>query len=186
MIKVEVRFKNGNFLNALKRKGLNIPKLSKITGINITTLYNIAQLKRFPQSQILRDRISFALETSDELLFDYYKDLNLKDNKALSFEVLKESLISLENNKHEILQIPDNFEFPINKESFRKDLDRTLETLPKRDAEIFKKYFLEDKTILELSEEYKLTRERIRTIIEKSKRSIRLSSAGRHIKQYLG
>ena len=74
-------------------------------------------------------------------------------------------------------------------ESLRREIDRALATLSDRERDIVRLFFglgCQEKTLEEISEEFKLTRERVRQIKEKAIRRLRHSSRSKNFKAYLG
>jgi len=75
-------------------------------------------------------------------------------------------------------------------ESLKKEVDRALSTLTKRESEVVKLYFgLEHEhplTLEEIGEQFSLTRERVRQIKEKAIRRLRHASRSRALRTYLG
>jgi RNA polymerase primary sigma factor len=75
-------------------------------------------------------------------------------------------------------------------DSLSKEIDRVLSTLPEREAEIIRLYFgLEGKpsqTLEEISEEFNITRERIRQLKEKAIKRLKHISKDRVLKSYMG
>jgi len=86
----------------------------------------------------------------------------------------------------------DGFDTPDNdleKESLRKDIERSLSTLTLREGEVVKLYFgLNGKYPLSLDEigvKFDLTRERVRQIKEKAIRRMKHTSRSKMLKSYL-
>lgn len=75
-------------------------------------------------------------------------------------------------------------------DSLRKEIDRALTTLSKREGDILRCYFgLNDKppsTLEEIGEQFDLTRERVRQIKEKAIRRLKHTSRSKNLKMYLG
>ena len=75
-------------------------------------------------------------------------------------------------------------------ESLRTEIERALETLTPREADVIRLYFgLGDQhpmTLEEIGETFDLTRERVRQIKEKALRRLRKSSKSKILKSYLG
>jgi RNA polymerase primary sigma factor len=75
-------------------------------------------------------------------------------------------------------------------ESLRKEIDRAINTLTKREADVVKLYFgLNEKhpmTLEEIGEKFDLTRERVRQIKEKAIRRLKHTSRSKILKSYLG
>ena len=82
---------------------------------------------------------------------------------------------------------PDN---NLMQESLRKEVERALSTLNKREAEVVKLYFGLDQehplTLEEIGEQFNLTRERVRQIKEKAIKRLRHASRSRPLQTYLG
>jgi len=90
----------------------------------------------------------------------------------------------LENQE---LPSPDNF---LMNESLKIEVERALETLTEREAEVIKLYFGLGRehplTLEEIGEMFKLTRERVRQIKEKAIKRLRHASRSRPLRSYLG
>lgn len=75
-------------------------------------------------------------------------------------------------------------------DSLRKEIERALSTLSEREASIIRLYFgLNEKhphTLEEISEEFDLTRERVRQIKEKAIKRLKQSTRCKMLKSYLG
>ena len=74
-------------------------------------------------------------------------------------------------------------------ESLRREIDRALATLSDRERDIVRLFFglgCQEKTLEEISEEFKLTRERVRQIREKSIAKLRDSGYAKILMKYLG
>ncbi len=81
-------------------------------------------------------------------------------------------------------------ELDLNKESLRKDIDRSLATLTGREGDVVRLYYgLNGKhplTLEEIGDLFDLTRERVRQIKEKAIRRLKHTSRSRMLKTYLG
>jgi RNA polymerase primary sigma factor len=75
-------------------------------------------------------------------------------------------------------------------DSLRKDIERVLDKLAPREADIIKFYFglnsNHARTLAEISEEYNLTIERVRQIKARAIKKIKCTTIGRVLKTYLG
>ena len=75
-------------------------------------------------------------------------------------------------------------------ESLRKEVERALQTLSRREAEVVRLYFGLNRehplTLEEIGEKFNLTRERVRQIKEKAIRRLRHASRAKSLKSYLG
>jgi RNA polymerase primary sigma factor len=97
-----------------------------------------------------------------------------------------------ENSLLDILQDEDQIR-PDNglmSESLRREVERALSTLTKREADVLRFYFglggIPPLSLEEIGEKFGLTRERVRQIKEKSIRRLRNTSRSRALKVYLG
>jgi RNA polymerase primary sigma factor len=75
-------------------------------------------------------------------------------------------------------------------ESLRKEVERALQTLSRREAEVVRLYFGLNRehplTLEEIGEKFNLTRERVRQIKEKAIRRLRHASRSKSLRSYLG
>ena len=75
-------------------------------------------------------------------------------------------------------------------ESLRKEVERALQTLSRREAEVVRLYFGLNRehplTLEEIGEKFNLTRERVRQIKEKAIRRLRHASRAKSLTSYLG
>jgi RNA polymerase primary sigma factor len=89
--------------------------------------------------------------------------------------------------QNEMQPSPDN---TLMKESLKKEVDRALETLSMREAEVVRLYFGLNRehplTLEEIGEKFSLTRERVRQIKEKALRRLRHTSRSKALRTYLG
>ena len=83
--------------------------------------------------------------------------------------------------------MPDN---ELIKESLSKEVERALNTLTEREAEVIRLYFglgrEHSLTLEEIGEKFQLTRERVRQIKEKAVRRLRHASRSKQLRTYLG
>ena len=79
---------------------------------------------------------------------------------------------------------------PLMEESLKMEVDRVLGSLSAREAKVIKMYFglvnERPMTLEEIGENFKLTRERVRQIKEKSIRKLRHASRSKNLRTYLG
>lgn len=74
-------------------------------------------------------------------------------------------------------------------ESLQKEIDRALETLTPREADIIRMFFgigCQEMTLEEIGAKFTLTRERVRQIKEKAIRRLRNNTKNKILKSYLG
>lgn len=83
--------------------------------------------------------------------------------------------------------LPDN---ELMKESLSKEVERALNTLTEREAEVIRLYFglgrEHSLTLEEIGEKFQLTRERVRQIKEKAIRRLRHTTRSKSLRAYLG
>lgn len=96
-----------------------------------------------------------------------------------------------ENNLLDVIANPDapRADSELIKESLSREINRALATLTDRERDIIKYFFgigCPEKTLEEISDEFSLTRERVRQIKEKAIRRLRHSTRSRNLKSYLG
>jgi RNA polymerase primary sigma factor len=76
------------------------------------------------------------------------------------------------------------------RESLSKEVERALNTLTEREAEVIRLYFglgrEHSLTLEEIGEKFQLTRERVRQIKEKAIRRLRHATRSKHLRSYLG
>ena len=76
------------------------------------------------------------------------------------------------------------------RESLSKEVERALNTLTEREAEVIRLYFglgrEHSLTLEEIGEKFQLTRERVRQIKEKAIRRLRHASRSKQLRAYLG
>jgi len=94
---------------------------------------------------------------------------------------------------YDVIRSDDNKDSPemgLIHESLRKEIDRVVDTLPGREADVIRLYFgLEGKyqmTLEEIGAKFDLTRERVRQIKEKALRHLKQASKSKNLKSYLG
>ena len=79
---------------------------------------------------------------------------------------------------------------PLIEESLKMEVDKVLSSLSEREAEVIRLYFglvnERSMTLEEIGDRFKLTRERVRQIKEKSIRKLRHASRSKNLRSYLG
>lgn len=97
-----------------------------------------------------------------------------------------------ENSLLDVLQDEDQArpDTGLMSESLRREVERALSTLTKREADVLRFYFglggIPPLSLEEIGDKFSLTRERVRQIKEKSIRRLRNTSRSRALKVYLG
>jgi len=180
MIKAEIRFKNATFMNALEKSEYkSIAELSRVSEIPVHTLYYIASLNHTNISIENQTKLAEMLNCDVYDLFEQYEEVikQSKDYpKKLTKDIPIDKMLSLSSSK--MLQLASDYDTNDidNKESLEKDISSVLETLKDREQDVLKLYFgigVDPMSLDEISEEYGLTRERVRQIKEKAIRRLR-------------
>ena len=97
-----------------------------------------------------------------------------------------------ESNMYDVLLIEDTSspDKELLTDSLREEIERVVNTLTQREANIIRHYFglsgKHEHTLEEIGEEYNLTRERVRQIKEKAIKRLKHISKSRVLKTYLG
>jgi RNA polymerase primary sigma factor len=159
--------------------------LNKIGSINkINKMYALLE-----QSN---ERAPSAEEFAKELYmtFNYFKDIIKNSGRHLSMDA---PLVEGEDsNLYDVLRSGEspNPDRELIHESLRTEIERALETLTPREADVVRLYFgLGDQhpmTLEEIGETFDLTRERVRQIKEKAIRRLKHTSRSKILKTYLG
>lgn len=161
---------------------LPLNKIGSINKINKT----FAELEqRFEREPSVLE-LALALEVAPE---------DIKDSlRSASRHVSMDAPISQEDegNMYDVLLNPDtpSPDKALLTDSLRKEIERALNTLTYREADIIRLYFgLNGKhahTLEEIGEEFNLTRERVRQIKEKAIKRLKNATRCKNLKVYLG
>ncbi len=159
--------------------------LNKIGSINkINKAFN--QLEQEFQRDPTMEEIAELMETKPELIED---TLNLSGTPVSMDAPLKDEEAG---NMYEVMLNDDslNPEEKLLDDSLRQEIERSLNTLGAREAEILRFYFglngYHSHTLEEIGSKFGLTRERVRQIKEKSIKKLRNQYRNRLLKSYLG
>jgi RNA polymerase primary sigma factor len=160
---------------------LPLNKIGSITRINRTFNKLEQEFQREPTS----DEVAFLLETSSEVIEDAMK--------VSSHHVSMDAPI-FDDDGNSLYDVILNEDSPspdmgLMKTSLSNEIDRTLSTLGEREADIIRYFFglcgHRQHTLEEISDEFGLTRERVRQIKEKSIKKMRNHFRNRLLKSYL-
>tara|TARA_Y100001951_G_scaffold103709_1_gene113183 strand:+ start:2599 stop:3276 length:678 start_codon:yes stop_codon:yes gene_type:complete len=193
MIRAEIKFKNAVFMKALeKSRYSSIAELSRVSKIGYQSLINFASLKGYPKEIDVQVELATLLDCDMEQLFEQYKELinkNKGNSNKLTIDIPKEKMISMSSNKLLGLESDYDVNDINNKESLKIDVLSSLNTLKDREKDIIELHFGINKdraySMKEISEQYKLTRERVRQIFEKGMRRLRHFSRSDRLKEYV-
>ena len=161
---------------------LPLNKIGTINKINKAYAALEQQYEREPRA----DEIASLLDITEAEV----KDSLRNSSRHLSMDASLSQ--DKDNNMYDVLKSEDSPtpDKGLLYESLRQEIDRTISTLPQREADIIKLYFgLDSKhpmTLEEIGEKFDLTRERVRQIKEKALRRLKNQSKCKNLKVYLG
>ena len=161
---------------------LPLNKIGTINKINKAYAALEQQYEREPRA----DEITSLLDITEAEV----KDSLRNSSRHLSMDASLSQ--DKDNNMYDVLKSEDSPtpDKGLLYESLRQEIDRTISTLPQREADIIKLYFgLDSKhpmTLEEIGEKFDLTRERVRQIKEKALRRLKNQSKCKNLKAYLG
>lgn len=134
--------------------------------------------------------------SAHELAQELDMDINeVSDTLKISGRAVSMDAPFTTGEENRLLDILENEEqpspdFTLMSESLRSEIERALNTLSEREAEVVKLYFGLNKehslTLEEIGEKFNLTRERVRQIKEKAIRRLRHASRSKNLRAYLG
>lgn len=194
MIRAELRFKNATFMNALENSEYNsIAELSRVSEISVFILYKIASLNHTNISIENQTKLAELLNCDVYDLFEQYEEVikQSKDYpKKLTRDVPIDAMLSLSSK--EIMQLESDFNTNDidNDLSLKEDISLSLGELKDREKDVIEMHFginnKRAKSLTEISEEFGLTRERVRQIKEKAIRRLRHWTRSNRLKSYVG
>ena len=196
MIRAEIRFKNSAFIKALERVGYkSVAAFSRESGICYTTLIEYANLRYMFNKKDQMQKMIDLLESDEWTLFEQYREVvekSGKDNKRIIAEIPVSKILSLSSKKGLYLESDEGVESLANKNGLKEALNKALSTLKDREKDVIEMYFglngKKQMDLQEISEEYSISRERIRQIKEKSIRRLKHKSRSERfgLADYLG
>ncbi len=159
--------------------------LNKIGSIN-RIKKAAARLEQVYEREAHISEIAEELEMSEQAIKDSMK--NAGRHVSMDAPLLQDE----DNNMYDVIKSEDSEtpETHLMYESLQKEIDRVVSTLPEREALILRRFYgLGGKTPMtleEISEEFDLTRERVRQIKEKAIKRLKNTSRSKVLKSYLG
>lgn len=160
---------------------LPLNQVGSLNKINKALQHFEQQHERKPSAEELADELDIPVEKIAETLKMSGRHISVD---APFVEGEDNSLIDVMVNEDS-----PNADRGLINESLSKEIDRALDTLTDREAEIIRKFFgigMPEMTLEEIGEEFGLTRERVRQIKEKAIRRLRNNSRSKLLKTYLG
>jgi len=180
MIRAEIRFKNSEFIVALKRNGYrSVADFSRQSEISYHLLIEYANLHMVFTDDKIKQKMIEMLDSDEWTLFEQYREVVERESGVTKIvtDIPMDKIISLENKSLLQLESPDGVDEFMIKESLGQEIAEVLDTLKDRERQVLKLYFgidgEEEMTLKEIAEEYGLKRERIRQIKEKAIRRLR-------------
>ncbi|MDI6803801.1 MAG: RNA polymerase sigma factor RpoD/SigA [Bacteroidota bacterium] len=138
------------------------------------------------------EREPSAIELAEELDMSLYE---VADTLKISGRHVSMDAPFVQGEESRLLDVIQDERTPmpdqdLMKESLSKEVERALNTLSDREAEVIRLYFglgrEHSLTLEEIGEKFALTRERVRQIKEKAIRRMRHASRSKHLRSYLG
>lgn len=192
MIRAEIKFKNSEFIVALKKNGYrSIAEFSRKSKISYHLLIEYANLKTIFKDEKTMNKMIEMLNSDEWTLFEQYREVVERQNGATKIvtDIPIDKIISLENKSLLQLESPDRVDEFMVKESLRQEVAEALDTLKDREKQVLKMYFGIDgkgeKTLEEIAEEFGIKRERTRQIKEKALRRLKNRSRSKKLECYL-
>jgi len=191
MIRAEIRFKNSEFIIALKRNGYrSVADFSRQSEIPYYLLIDYANLNMVFTDDKIKQKMIEMLDSDEWTLFEQYREVVERENGVTKIvtDIPMDRIISLENKSLLLLESPDGVDEGMIKESLGQEIAEVLDTLKDRERQVLKLYFgidgEEEMTLEEIAEEYGLSRERVRQIKEKAVRRLRHRSRKANLEVY--
>ena len=180
MIRAEIRFKNSEFIVALKRNGYrSVADFSRQSEISYHLLIEYANLHMVFTDDKIKQKMIEMLDSDEWTLFEQYREVVESKNGVTKIvtDIPMDKIISLDDKRLLQIESPDGVDEFMIKESLGQEIAEVLDTLKDREKQVLKLYFgiggEEEMTLEEIAEEYGLKRERIRQIKEKAIRRLR-------------
>lgn len=169
-----------------------IEKINKINKLQKNQLLNIGYIDK---KQICKE-LKISCKEYEELKKYELKikkisslNQNINSEEGNNDDSQLEDIIPYSGNLSYCDLEDDNIEDEVYKKFLRKDIERVLNTLSPREENIIRQRFglyeKEPKTLEEIGEDYKLTRERIRQIEEAAIRKLRHASRSIYLRDYV-
>ncbi len=159
--------------------------LNKIGSIN-KIKKAAARLEQVHEREAHISEIAEELEMTEQAIKDSMR--NAGRHVSMDAPLIQDE----DNNMYDVLKSEDNDtpETHLLYESLQKEIDRVVSTLPEREASVIKRFYglggSAPMTLEEISEEFDLTRERVRQIKEKAIKRLKNTSRSKVLKSYLG
>ena len=195
MIRAEIRFKNSEFIVALKRNGYrSVADFSRQSEISYHLLIEYANLHMVFTDDKIKQKMIEMLDSDEWTLFEQYREVVEKENgiKKITTDIPIDKIISLEDKSLLMLESSNAVDENMIKESLKEDMSTVLNKLKNREKKIIKMYFgigndyAHCMNLDEIAKEVGLSRERTRQIKEKALRRLRHRSNSGKLVSYVG
>lgn len=163
---------------------LPLNKIGSINKVNKTYARLEQEYEREPSMYEIADAL--------ELTLDEVKESLKNSGRHLSMDAPLNQYDEDSSSMYEVMQSEEseNPEANLISDSLKQEVERILQSLTPREADVVKLYFgLEENssmTLEEIGEKFELTRERVRQIKEKAIRRMKHSSRSKALRSYLG
>ncbi|MDH3698715.1 MAG: sigma-70 family RNA polymerase sigma factor [Flavobacteriaceae bacterium] len=161
---------------------LPLNKIGSINKINKTFAFLEQAHERMPSAEEIAKELDMTVEDVKQSLKNSGRHVSM-DAPLIDGE---------DSNLYDVLRIGEspNPDRELLHESLRTEIERALETLTPREADVIRLYFglagQHSMTLEEIGETFDLTRERVRQIKEKAIRRLKHTSRSKILKTYLG
>ncbi len=161
---------------------LPLNKIGSINKINKTFAFLEQAHERVPSAEEIAKELDMTVEDVKQSLKNSGRHVSM-DAPLIDGE---------DSNLYDVLKFGEspNPEKDLLVESLQTEIDRALETLTPREADVIRLYFglgqQQPLTLEEIGETFELTRERVRQIKEKATRRLKHTSRSKILKTYLG
>ena len=195
MIRAEIRFKNSEFIVALKRNGYrSVADFSRQSEISYHLLIEYANLHMVFTDDKIKQKMIEMLDSDEWTLFEQYREIVERENGVTKIvtDIPIDKIISLEDKSLLMLESSNAVDESMTKESLKEDMSTTLNGLKNREKKIIKMYFgigndyAHCMNLDEIAKEVGLSRERTRQIKEKALRRLRHKSNSEKLVSYVG
>ncbi len=161
---------------------LPLNKIGSINKINKTFAFLEQAHERMPSAEEIAKELDMTVEDVKQSLKNSGRHVSM-DAPLIAGE---------DSNLYDVLRSGEspNPDKELLHESLRTEIERALETLTPREADVIRLYFglagQQSMTLEEIGETFELTRERVRQIKEKAIRRLKHTSRSKILKTYLG
>ena len=176
-----------------KSKYSSIAELSRVSGVTLQLLYDIASLRRIPSDMNIQIKIAEALSCDIHDLFEQYEEIVHKNKgcvRKLTADIPVDKMLSLSSSKILQLESDNDIEYESNQNGLKIELNEALKYLKDREKTVIELYFGLNRnkkiTLNDIAKEYNVSPQRVRQIKEEAIRSLRRRGRAIPLKKFLG